>query len=78
LSQSAQFQFIVIGLETNEVTPVAFPNLPTQKSTYLRCNHCETANPKVLLLPLCPTCKRLLGDDQLGHQKGFAGSEWAL
>jgi len=48
---------VVFDLETNEVIPVAFPNLQPQKVHCPRCGHSETANAVALLPPLCPACK---------------------
>jgi uncharacterized protein (DUF983 family)/energy-coupling factor transporter ATP-binding protein EcfA2 len=47
----------VVDLETDEVIPVAFPNLQPQKVHCPRCGHSETTNAAVLLPPLCPACK---------------------
>jgi hypothetical protein len=46
----------VIDLETNETTPVAFPDRPTKEARCPRCGHCETVDYEVLLPPLCPAC----------------------
>jgi uncharacterized protein (DUF983 family) len=46
----------VYDLETNEATPVAFPNLPAKKARCPRCGHREAVDPEVLLSPLCPVC----------------------
>jgi hypothetical protein len=48
---------VVFDLETNEVIPVAFPNLQPQKVHCPRCGHRETTNAAALLPPLCPACK---------------------
>jgi len=46
----------VIDLETNEVTPVTFPDRPTKEAYCSRCGHREAVDPEVLLPPLCPAC----------------------
>jgi uncharacterized protein (DUF983 family)/DNA-binding transcriptional ArsR family regulator len=46
----------VYDLETNEATPVAFPNLPAKEARCPRCGHREAVDPEVLLPPLCPAC----------------------
>jgi energy-coupling factor transporter ATP-binding protein EcfA2/uncharacterized protein (DUF983 family) len=48
---------VVFDLETNEATPVAFPNLPAKEARCPRCGHREAVDPEVLLPPLCPVCK---------------------
>jgi uncharacterized protein (DUF983 family)/energy-coupling factor transporter ATP-binding protein EcfA2 len=55
LSQNSQPA--VVDLETDEVIPVAFPNLQPQKVHCPRCGHRETTNAAALLPPLCPACK---------------------
>jgi len=47
----------VVDLETDEVIPVAFPNLQLQKVHCPRCGHRETTNAAALLPPLCPARK---------------------
>jgi hypothetical protein len=45
-----------VDLETDEATPVAFPNLPAKEARCSRCGHRETVDFEVLLPPLCPAC----------------------